>query len=539
MSTISPQAGYVPPIGEIILYSGVPLNPNHSDVCLLSSQRALKGQLDSYYSPITFSNQTYSRITNGKLRIQAPATRIMTCNYMCWENNIANANNLFFAFITSVEYINVNVSEVSYVIDNYATWFPFLTLGSCFVEREIPANDDLFGNLVPENLELGELTESKLSTDLDLGSTQAVLVASTRPDGSRETSHPDPTYTVYSNINGATSALFYSIFDCHTPEDMDKLDELIERYVTNGYGDNVIAIFLVPAFVTENCMGKQFGRSYASKDWTLQMCKDFEGYQPVNKKLLSYPYNRLVISNDTGQTAEYRYEDFSGAESNIHFNVTGALYGLPSIIVEPNLYKNHIGVDPDYGLMLTNFAQAPTQNDTYKAYLAQNKASIATSILSSIASAGIGVALIAGTGGTAAPFIGASMIASGAGGVASSLAKTADAKASPTTISGMTQADCINLIRDTIKFEAKYVTIKREMAQIIDHYFSAYGYACHDVKIPNIQARSTWSYVQTKGCVLLGSAPYQAKQEIIQNFDAGIRVWRRLQDIGKLHLDNY
>ena len=544
MSTISPQAGYVPPSGDIILYSGVPLNPNHSDVCLLSSQYVLKGQLDSYYSPITFSNQTYSRITNGKLRIQAPATRIMNCNYMCWQNQIANANNLFFAFITAVEYINVNVSEVSYVIDNYSTWFPFLKLGSCFVEREIPAGDELFGNLVPENLELGDFIETKAADFLDLGKTKAVFLASTDENGERINVAPPITYPYYHNINGITSALWYYIFDCSTPADMEWLNEMCDNYIDKGHADNIVAIWLVPEFVTENAMNGDFGTSYAKKTWNLTMPTNINGYVPKNKKLFTYPFLRLVISNQSGQNAEYKYEDFLNPDT-IEFGVSGCLFGLPSVTVEPRFYKGHAGVNPDYGLALTNFPQAPTVNDTYKAYLAQNKASIATSILSSVVSIGAGIGLTVASGGMASPMSvpmmisGVSTAASGVVGVGAAMGKVTDAKALPTTVSGLSQIDCLNLVRDIIQFQAKHVSIKAEMAECIDNYFSAFGYACHKVKVPNIEARSTWSYVQTKGCILTGSAPYQAKQEIIQNFDAGIRVWRRLQDIGKLNLDNF
>ena len=65
-----------------------------------------------------------------------------------------------FAFVTNVGYINENCTEITYVIDNYMTWFPFLRLGECFVEREIPRDDTIYSNLIPENLELGEYVEN-------------------------------------------------------------------------------------------------------------------------------------------------------------------------------------------------------------------------------------------------------------------------------------------------------------------------------------------------------------------------------------------
>ena len=540
MNTIPAQSGYVPPQGEIWLYTGVPLNPNHTDVVLIDSPEGFKSTLDAFYTPISYSAQSYSRITTGKIRIQGSATILMSCNYMAWHNYMANIGNWFFAFITGVEYINVNVTEITYVIDNYATWFPYLELGHCFVEREIPKNDELYGNLVPENLELGEFTEIfEHNSIFDLGKTHLLLIASTKKDGTRpETTPSDPLPPTEAYMNGVLSSLFYEATPCDDPIRTAVFYDDVNEYISNGYGENIIAIWLVPHFVLQNVQTTTWASErYAIDHWQVTIPTYLAGgYQPKNKKLFTAPYRKVLITNHSGQTAEYHYEDFKNKEF-LPFTVTGCAYGLPSVMVEPYGYKNSENQNPDYGILLTNFPQAPTLNDTYKAYLAQNKASIATSILSSITSIGLGIGVVAGSAGVGA-IAGAGMIASGASGVASTIAKVTDAKASPTTVSGLIQSDGLNMVREIMNFEAKHLSIKYEMAEVIDNYFSAFGYACHKVKIPDIKARSTWSYVQTKGCILTGSAPYQAKQEIIQNFDAGIRVWKNITDIGHLEYDN-
>lgn len=539
MNTIPAQSGYVPPQGEIWLYTGVPLNPNHTDVVLIDSPEGFKSTLDAFYTPISYSAQSYSRVTTGKIRVQGSATILMSCNYMAWHNYMANIGNWFFAFITGVEYINVNVTEITYVIDNYATWFPHLELGHCFVEREIPKNDELYGNLVPENLEIGEYVENYPYTDeFDLGKTHLLLIASTDENGERP-QVPEGTVLIPTEcyMNGILSCLVYKVVPCDNKPLVAELLDEINKYIDEGKGENIIALWLVPHFVLQNIQSDTWNDSrYAIDDWNITVPDSLNGYVPKNKKLLTAPYRKLLISNHTGQTGEYNYEDFENT-SSLPFKVIGCCYGLPSVLVEPRDYKRHKGQNPDYGLLLTNFPQAPTLNDTYKAYLAQNKASIATSILSSITSIGLGIGVVAGSAGVGA-IAGAGMIASGVAGVSSSIAKVTDAKASPTTVSGLIQNDCLNVVRDLVKIEAKHMSIKKEMAEVIDNYFSAFGYACHKVKIPDIKARSTWSYVQTKGCILTGSAPYQAKQEIIQNFDAGIRVWKNITDIGHLEYDN-
>ena len=77
--------GYVAPSGIITLYSGVPLNPNHSDVILIHTNQEAFNALQAF-APVEFSDQSYIRQERDKLRIQAKASRIMTCNYISWYN---------------------------------------------------------------------------------------------------------------------------------------------------------------------------------------------------------------------------------------------------------------------------------------------------------------------------------------------------------------------------------------------------------------------------------------------------------------------
>ena len=58
----------------------------------------------------------------------------------------------FYAFITNVEYINNETSEITIEIDVMQTWHFDYTVNQCFVEREMAATDDIGGNLVPETL---------------------------------------------------------------------------------------------------------------------------------------------------------------------------------------------------------------------------------------------------------------------------------------------------------------------------------------------------------------------------------------------------
>ena len=541
--------GYVQPQGVIYFYKGVPLSPTYNDVLYAKSEQAIRGLIGRYDAGIRCNEETYTRINNeSKIRVGITAENLYTCNYMSWQNNgFGKSGKWFFAFIVNVEYINNNCTEITYLIDDMSTWFPYCELKECYVERETPVTDNLYEHLEPENLAVGELTETDNATILDLGKTKVLFMASTDVNGDRR--EEDETFSELSWVNGIKSALCYAIYDCESQSDMNDLYQLINDYSNNGQAENIIAIMLVPEFVTEQIRDKNFGGAYALKQWELTAPTDVDGYIPKNKKLFTYPFSKLVLTNNAGGTKEYRYENFLGGV--IEFVVSGCCFGTPTVQVEPQLYLNHLGVDNDQSLLLTNFPQAPCFNDTYRAYLAQNKNSLASQatlgVLSSIVTICAGIGLTAASGGVLAPISAAQVAGMGAIGggiigatsaVVKPLAKDPDAQNLPVQISGLTQADAMNLVRGVTHIQAKYMSVKRQYAEMIDSYFSAFGYTCNKVKIPNISGRAIWNYTKTQGCCVVGNAPAIALKNINNIFDHGVRFWRDPNNIGNYSGNN-
>ena len=539
--------GYVIPQGIIRFYKNVPLSPTYNDVLYAKSGEEIYGKIGRYEDTnLRCTQETYTRVNNeSKIRVGINAEYLYTCNYMSWQNNgFGKAGMMFFAFIVNVEYINNNCTEITYLIDDMSTWFPYCELKQCYVERETPVSDGLYEHLEPENLAIGELIETQNMSYFDLGDTKVLFMASTDVNGERR--EEDETFSALSWVNGIKSALCYAIYDCENASDMEDLYQLINDYSNNGQAENIIAIMLVPEFLTENIRDTHFKNAYALKSWTLTAPTSIDGYIPKNKKLFTYPYSRIQLSNTVGGTNEYRYEDFLGGV--IEFQVTGCAFGTPSVMVEPRLYLKHVGADNDQSLLLTNFPQAPCFNDTYRAYLAQNKNSLtsqaAFGILSSLITITAGAALAVGSGGTATPAFIAGMSAMGGGvvGLGSSLAKPAaansDAKNLPVQMSGLVQADALNLVKGVTQIQAKFLTVKREYAEMIDSYFSAFGYTCNKVKTPNISGRNVWNYTKTQGSCVVGNAPAAALKNINDIFDHGVRFWHDPNDIGNYSKNN-
>ena len=88
--------------------------------------------------------------------------------------------------------------------------------------------------------------------------------------------------------------------------------------------------------------------------------------------------------------------------------------------------------------------------------------------------------------------------------------------------------------------------IAGEFAEMIDDYFSMYGYAIKKVKIPNISnasdafIRPIWNYIKTGNCVVHSTGnpnssvglPAGAEEEIENIYNHGITFWNELSNIG-------
>lgn len=568
---------YIQPNTSIWLLRGINWSPNYDDTVYFANKSVQYNYMKNK-AVKTYEAQSYQRHSKNSLRILDTADNVYECNYLMFQNT-SYGNKWFYAFITDVEYINDNTTEITYEIDILQTWLWDLELGECFVEREIPVTDNLYENLVPENLETGEYI---INTDVPtyLGRPCYIVCCATDVDGKQDA-------TILNN-NTFTIPLKYYAFWCNDPYDpeglADNVFKLIDKYYDSGNSpENIIAITAIPAMLlsTDGSTNIEYDvgldpithtRAWGLKlpdqnletEWSFDTHIALNGYIPKNNKLHTYPYRYIQVSNNSGQINTYKYEDFNinlyADIPEVHFKIYGTPFGLPSMMLVPLDYKG-IYQNFDEACVLTNFPTIPWVTDTYKAYLAQNKASITTSLLTSAVTGiiGFGTGQVLNAAGNATTFISkqgtlmnvigqekammgsateARSLANAGAGIAATLANISDAKQKPDTVHGLSQCDMLMTLANKMHFDVYTVTVRAEMAKIIDDYFSAYGYAQHKIKVPNINARKSWSYVQTKGCILKGSCPSSIKADISSIFDKGIRFWQSNEIVGDYSRDN-
>ena len=475
---------------------------------------------------------TYQRKDNT-IRYGANYDSLISYNYVMYRND-AYSNKWFYAFIDGMEYLNDNVTAISIKTDVWQTWQFDLTYKRTFVEREHVSNDTIGKNTVPEDLELGEYVRSNNVGTPTIGAsgTMWYAVGVSKIVGTLSS-------TPASTINGLPNGLFYIFTDSSTT-----LHHIAEMYDDAGQSDNIYTMFVFPKSLLMKDNNGTISWQYSSATWqysggtymtldvyvptsnsdvgtlvssanvsiptTLDM-----SYVPKNNKLFTYPYCFFNISNNAGQTVTYHYEDFNGTPN---FKLEGVLSIGCSTKLYPTNYKNmNLSDDQpfDYGLTGAKYPAISWNSDSYTNWCTQNAVNIGVSAVTGLLSAGVQASY--------GNYIGAST--SLLANIGSTVNEVYKATFIPNQVKGNTNVGDYNYSKHHNGFTVFKLSIKTEYAQIIDDFFSMFGYKVNRVKVPNITGRRNWNYVKTIGCYIEADIPQEDLAEIKNMFDKGITLW--------------
>ena len=169
----------IQPNTNIIILKDCPLDKSYEHTIYFTS---LDNQVDYFKSlrKHNLTKQSYQRYEKGVLHVQKTAESLYDCNYLMFQNE-SFGTKWFYAFITSVEYVNNASARITYEIDVMQTWFFDYDLCECFVEREHSATDTLFGNLVKENLDLGDEYVCNKTDTFDMNEMNVCVLSSVDP----------------------------------------------------------------------------------------------------------------------------------------------------------------------------------------------------------------------------------------------------------------------------------------------------------------------------------------------------------------------
>lgn len=508
------------PDGEVRILEAVPFDREHTHTCLFSSLSAQTSYMLSK-SIATLSGVSYQRASKGSIRVQLKIESLYTANYLMFKNTNFE-NKWFYAFITNVEYVNNITTEVWYQIDAIQSWLFDFNLGECFVEREMSVADVAGDNIVPEQVNLGDYVLDNITN----------LPYMYKEDGSKDVSYviwstmANPSEPAEIKARWGLSMACAPYFQTET---------LFQALQDAGKADAVIAYTPMPSHFAK--LNQDDPTYCPTAGFTVPKSKycygSFDGYTPKNKKLYTYPYNFLYLTGFNGNDGEYAFEYFRGVNNvpldNCPFVIICCISPNTKLAVAPGEYK---GANLDTGarynydemIQIYTFPQLPFSVDPYKNQLGVNLINGTMSIVK----AGI-------TGAMSGGGVGAGI---GVGFGALDLATTLAVSSKQPVVNKGQWDDTFLFANNLVGGWYARKRIKRQFAEIIDNYFTMFGYATKRVKVPNINSRPHWNYVKTLYCFVNGELPESAESEIRACFNSGITFWKNPSEIGNYSLDN-
>ena len=494
----------------------VPLENDYKNTLYFSSAAA---QHTYFASKVvkSYTDFTYQR-KDKIIRIPDIVDNLYTCNYVMYQNS-AYGSKWFYAFIDKMEYINDGRTDVTIETDVMQTWAFDYTVKASFVEREHTADDTTGANTVPESVEMGEYISNGFVRTNELEDYAYIITASEAAPNDQVSAAVN-----FGGVYNAGAAYFYDV--------VSPMLGKIQEYDQAGKGDAITNVYIVPKIIVRDENGDQEangqirGGMLAPYTYVKTVPKQttLNGYTPRNNKLLTYPYNALILDNNNGSSNVLQYENFSTNDCEFEIAAVPTVGG--SIKCVP---KNYKGVEryQQEGLVAGKFPTCGWVNDTYTNWLTQNAVNIGVGVVSNVAQMVGGAA----TGNIAGA-------ASGVLGIAGTVGQIYQHSLMPDTAKGNTNAGDINTCYKMNKFYFIKLSIKAEYARIIDDYFDMFGYKTCRVKVPNTAHRAQWWYTKTIDVNIDGAIPNDDMQKIKNAFNFGITFWRNPANIQNYSLAN-
>lgn len=524
----------VTPQGQIYLCK-TPLVSDYKHQLTFSN---LQAQLSYFNSKIekTFDNYTYIKHDN-MIKVGENIDNIINCNYLFYKNT-GFTNKYYFCFVTNMEYINENCTAIYFTTDVFQTWQFQINYHPCFVEREHVNNDTIGAHTVEENLNVGEVIEESETTDSsytnEYGYYIGIMSGYTPTDGQ---SSGGKNYDGISVLNNVVSGLDLFLFKITDRPSIFNVLYFLARTNDDGKINDIGNMFIIPnASINEARLslhtfpykygGVQIGTcTYytippASDDVVFNPTKfnttitkrhSFTGFTPKNNKCFVYPYNYLYVSNNQGSDNIFKYEDFS-TNKCVFENQLAVSIGISGRIVPKN-YRNKL-YDYDESITLGKYPTCGWSGDAFTNWLTANAVNIPSQIVGST----IGAVTQIATGNV----IGG--LTNIAGTIASTIGEFHKANLLPNIKGGQTQGD-ISFSANSMGFTFREMRAKTEFLQVIDNYFSMFGYKVNTVKSPNITGRNNWNYVKTTNANFTGNIPQSDILQINNMFNNGVTFW--------------
>lgn len=347
---------------------------------------------------VKVSGTKYSRLdpTNNTIKVPYAADLCRSCNMLRFKNT-AYEDKWFYAFIVNVSYVNNTTSRITYVMNEFQTWFANVDYDTCTVLREHlsiedwnkaetnpfdtsilefqTAEDLATGYEIEPVYEQGELdnknrighngdwdvfpTNTASGIILQLASIDEANAANfvadycsnftmvLRPDNTYVESGflPKPSPNVKNMYPHAYYLCFIDTDDTTlgngskmtNAQAMGKLNTALQWLTLNNLTQNILGIYYVDS--------SQFYESVWDRTGEYSIAKVYpRTFDVTNKKLNLFPFQYIRVDNGNGDTKEYKYELFKdirdgGAANPAKFKYLSMFDGVPMVSLLPYKYR--------------------------------------------------------------------------------------------------------------------------------------------------------------------------------------------------------
>ena len=545
--------------GEIIVCQGIKLDKNYENV-LSYSESDMVTLCDNAK---IYRGSDYSLIGNeNTINVELSYATAMYANYVAFKNpNFGN--KWIFGWVTNVKLISPKVSELTWEIDVWSTWYSSFNVGKAFIERE-HVSDDTFGkHTLPEGLETGEYTIKSETDASELKDVCPVVAATVAPNAS------SGEYTFGSYMGNRYESLGYFIFNATGTSTYDPqtqaaaIQAYIDKVNSEFSDDSIVSIFMAPrkmvgwdgaaawtnfgtgvytfryaddVFYHENPVYIDYNIPYTFTDLEVTRPTTFGSYTPVNKKCYVYPYQFINLTNNNGANATYNYEDFSSNKPK--FEITGILTPSCSIRAVP---KNYKGQNKSYndGIAGAKYPICSWNNDLFTNWMTQQGVNIALEYTKDIMTIGAGIATGLATGGVGAA-LGAGLASGGITGILGTMAKVREHSLVPAQARGNTNGGDVGAANSKLTFTAQLIQVREEYIKIVDAYFSRFGYKVNEVKTPSLTSRTKFNFIKVGGTdeLITGNIPASDLEKINEICRKGVTIFHNYSDFGNYTISN-
>lgn len=535
---------------EIILCKGIRMDKQYVNVLSYTQSKML--ELCRSNTHLVASKDDYSFIRNtGGIKTSFTYNQCLQANYIAFQNK-DYSNKWFFAFIDEVIFRGENNTEIRYTVDAWSTWYDKWTKKNCFINRQHVLNDTIGSNLIDENLNVGDVIQEQETKDSsysnEFGYWVGIMSGYTPTDGQ---SSGGNNYSGISILNNVISGLDLFLFKITSRADLFNIVLFIARTNDDGKIEDINNMFIIPNACINASILNQHTFPYALGStsincvyYTVPMSGDeqvfnpetfntsiskrhsFSNFTPKNNKCFVYPYNYLLVTNNQGSENIYKYEDFSGNKC-VFENQLAVSIGISGRIVPKN-YKGET-YSYDESLPLGKYPTCGWSGDAFTNWLTQNAVNIPTQTI--LDAVGSGMQIMSGN------LVGG--LTSIASNAANLIGQFYQASLLPNIKGGQAQGD-ISFSGNSMGFTFREMRVKNQFMQIIDDYFTRFGYAIKKIDNPHLTGRRNWNYIEigSNENIGYGDVPSSYMTEINNACRKGVTIWHNHENLGDYSLDN-